>query len=455
LKATRFILWLSLTLFTARVAVAEAPATPAPAAPVAAPAPSSPPTATPTPAPAAAAPSTATTTPAAPPPAAAAPSVPTPAPATAAASGPAPAPGAALTATTTAPPATPAPAAPAVAKTPDKDSDAAAPPNESERTERKSGIAKLVKKFTDANGKNIPIAILEPVDYTTMDFVNVAQDAILAAINRYGTFDIKLLKTPLNGLTLEEFRRIVASKNKEVLIVTVLKPTNFDIFLYDRRTPYFIYAHSETLPEEVQYKLTPDIVKEYSKVIVRRVLYSYMQDQYYDLPREEFPPLLHTEVPRWIASVRSLNVVNREILSNWYGSVSVGAAVLNGGGSSWEANLVGLQLGMKLFDPIFLEAGIDMFAYNAIVGQLRYFSGTKDSPFRWSLGVGGATMINAHTLNWDQEHTQGLGGSYLVGSGSFSFPIVEVHFKVESRIYLAMGGGGMIFTLMPGLFLMF
>jgi hypothetical protein len=454
LKIQTFTFLLSLILIFPGLSLAEAPQTPP--ATSAAPAPGVPTAPAQTPAPTAttAAPPTTPVTPAAPATAAVTTpaATPTAAPASAAPAAP---PSTAPPTVSATPAVTPAAATAPQAAVKDSRKEEDIQPTESEKTERKTGIAKLIKKFTDANGKNIPIAILEPVDYTTMEFARIAQDAILAAINRYGTFDIKPINIPINGLTLEEFRRIVATKNKDVLIVSVLKPTSFDIFLYDRRTPYFIYAHSETLSEEVQYKLTPDIVKEYCKVVVRRVLYSYMQDQYYDLPREEFPPLLHTEVPRWIASNQSWNVVNREILSRWYGSASVGAALLSGNGSSWEANLVGLQLGVKLFEPVFLEAGLDMFAYNAAVLQLRYMFDAKESPFRWSLGLGAATMFNAHTLNWDQEHTQGLGGNFLVGSGSFTFPIVEVHFKVETRVYMAMGGGGMIFTMMPGLFVMF
>jgi hypothetical protein len=320
----------------------------------------------------------------------------------------------------------------------------------------KNNISKLVTKLKDKDGKLVKVALMTTIDYTTLNFSELANVTALATIRRYGDFDIQRINELLPALTLQAFRRVVVKNKVDVVMVAVLKPTNFDLFLFDRRTPYHIYAHSETLPEEVQYALTGPIVEEYTKVIVRRILYAYLQDQYYELPREENQVFTSAEVPRWIASAQNFATINREILSRFYGSVGVGAALAVGNnGGVWNSNLVGLQLGMRLIGQLYAEGAVNMFAYNAFLLSGKYLFSNRDNPFRFSLGMGVASASNQHTIAYDPKFTQGLSGSYVVPSASFIFPIVDIHFKVESQLLIGLGGGRAIFTLMPGLLLMF
>jgi hypothetical protein len=335
-------------------------------------------------------------------------------------------------------------------------SDAEHPSTDVEKEERKTGIAKLVQKLTKKDGTPARIGVFRPLDYTTLKFEDIAQKTILASFERYGKFDMHPVEDSPKSLTLEEFRRLMIKYRLDILVVSVLNPTNFDLFVYDRRTPYAIYAHSEVVPPEIQYRLDGPTVEEFVKADVRRCLYAYMQNQYYELPREEIRPLLTREVPRWIASLENYKMVNREILSRFYGSISVGAAVLVGSnGNSWNSNLVGLQFGARVLGDLYLEAALDLFSYNAAILSAKYMFTSKDNPFRFSLGLGAAQAINQHTLNWDQTYSQGSTGQYVVGSGALMFPIVDVYFKVESRTYVGLGGAPTIFSVMPGIFLMF
>jgi len=327
--------------------------------------------------------------------------------------------------------------------------------DESQRAQRKSGIARLLKKMMKEDGTPTPMAILTPLDYTTLNFAGLARETIKSSILRYGKFDVRALESSPQSLTLEEFRRLVVKHNVDIVVLCVLKPTNFDLFLYDRRAPYNIYAHSEVLPETVQYQLTKEVVEEYTKVIVRRTLYAYMQEQFFELPREETRPFLNAEIPRWIASNASYTTVNREILSSYYLAGSVGAAFSSGSGKVWNSSMYGIQLGRKLFGGYYVEGSVDLFAYNSFLVGARKVVVTKDNPFSYTIGLGVATASNKHTLNFDQNFSQGEGGKYIVPSASIIIPIVDLHFKVEGRLYAGLGGGKMIFTVSPGLFLMF
>lgn len=344
-----------------------------------------------------------------------------------------------------------APVKAAVAKEPEKDAQV----GESERAERKAGVARLIKKFSKEDGNPAPIAVLTPLDYTTMNYAELGQETILTALSRYGKFDVRVIDYSPAALTLEEFRKTVTRFDVDVVVLCVLKPTNFDLFIYDRRTPYNIYAHSEVLPEAVQYQLTKQVVEEYTKVIVRRALFAYMQDQYFELPREEARPFLNAEIPRFVASALSYQTVNREILSRYYVSGSVGAAMAAGGGGLWTSNMVSVQLGTKVFSNYFAELNLDFFSYNSIGVAMKYMFANRDNPLRMSMGLGLATLSNSRTINWDQKHTQGTGGNYFVPSAAFSFPIVDVHVKVESKLFVSIDGSKFVLSLTPGLFFMF
>jgi hypothetical protein len=321
-------------------------------------------------------------------------------------------------------------------------------------TNRKTGIGKLATKLTNKDGQQASIGVLTPMDYTTLNYGDRVQSLAIESFSRYGSFKIKKVADQLSALTLEEFRRVVTHYDLDIALVVVLKPTNFDVFLFDRRTPYNVYAHSEVLPESVQYQVTPAVVEEYTKAIVRRVLYSYIQDQYYELPREEVKPFLESEIPMWVASAQAYHLVNNEILSRFYFSVSVGAVLSGGTDGSWTSNLVALQFGIRVMDNIYIEPAAMLFAYNLFQVSLKYLITQKDSPFRFSLGLGAGLVSNAHTLNWDQHYTQGLNATYIIPSAAFMFPIVDIHFKVETQAMLG-GGGKWGLSILPGIYFIF
>lgn len=325
---------------------------------------------------------------------------------------------------------------------------------EQERKNRANVLLQLTKKMTRADGKPVTIGILTPVDYTTLEYAGVAEQSIMKAMQALGDFPIEKIGESLSALTLEEFRRVVIKTKVDIVMVAVIKPTNLDFFLFDRRDPYSIVAISEILPEEVQYQVTAEIVESYARVLTRKTLYAYLQNQIYELPRRENSPLLRAEVPRWIASQETLRLVNRELISQFYVSAGVGAALSVGSGSSWNSNLITLQIGRRIFDQYYLEVSADLSAYNTFGASAKYMFMSPESPARFAIGLGAAIGSNVHSLSFDPMFTQGSGALYVVPSGAFIFPIGDVHFKVESRIYIGTQGGFM-FTMAPELAVLF
>jgi hypothetical protein len=328
---------------------------------------------------------------------------------------------------------------------------AEAPPTDTPEAASNMITNKLSAKLIDSSGKKIPIGIIQPLNYTTGPNEQLTDKLIIKSFSYYGSFDVRPISDTLRALSLEEFRRIVARHNYTVVIATVLKPTNFDVFLFDRRTPYFIYAYSAAFPESLQYKLTQTVIEEFTKVIVRRILFAYVQNEYYELPRADTPPVLQTEIPRWIASTRTLTTINHDIVSNYYGTLGVGGAVSMGsdGVGSYSSNMVGFELGRRIFDHIFLEASLDLFTWDALGASIKYLSNDRGSIFNYSLGLGAAVASNSHTLADNPNLPLTISGNCVMASGTVLFPIHEVNFKLEGKVFLGLMGG-LVFAMAPG-----
>ena len=315
----------------------------------------------------------------------------------------------------------------------------------------KSAQNRLVQLFTKVDGSQSAIVVFKPMDFTTWKLGDQAADSIRDDISKNGDIQVRVEKYVLKSLTLEEFRKAMATYGADVLITTILKQDNFYIYLYDRRTPYYIYAHNEPLPAQAQAQMNPQIMDYYAKLIERKVLYRFMQQQYFELPREESSPILRSEIPRWIASNESLALVNKDLESRFYAAVAFGAAISSGNNKGyWNSDVLDLSLGYRPFahSQFYLEGSFESFAYSSFLGTVRYFFLSKDSPFRFSLGVGMATLSPAKSINFDATRGLGTGGTFVVPTCSLMVPIIDAYFKIESRLYL---GPGMVFTLSPGL----
>jgi hypothetical protein len=161
------------------------------------------------------------------------------------------------------------------------------------------------------------------------------------------------------------------------------------------------------------------------------------------------------DIPRWIASSEALAVVNHDIMSNAYFTAAFGTALASGTGGNWNSNLLSIAGGYKIFDSTYIEGGLDAFAYNVLNASLKYAIVSRDTPLRFYIGGGLAYSINQHTLNYDQSYTQGLQDVYFMGSASVAFPISDIYFKLESKVYVGFSPMAVVFTVAPGLMLLF
>ncbi len=316
---------------------------------------------------------------------------------------------------------------------------------------------KLTEKLVKRDGTPANVVVMNATETTASRLGLEISKAVEVAVKSYGKGDVHREEYALPAMTMEEIRFAMARYAADILIVPVVRPDAVDLFLFDKRTPYNLYAHSEEVPPEFVATggsaVDPQTVATtLTRVLIKRLLFRYLNNQYFELPREESLPVLQAEIPQWIASPESLNLVNREITSRFYLSASLGAAInMPPSRQLWNSNLIGLQAGVRLWDKFFLEGQFSSFSYNAFVGSIRYQFINRDSPFRINVGLGGAFVTRDKVWNLDQTVGMGRYSYYIVPSAAVLFPIGEVYLKLETQVFVSPGLNKFIWTFMPGI----
>lgn len=321
---------------------------------------------------------------------------------------------------------------------------------------RQMVMAKLRAMLTNKDGSSSNIVLVEPLDYTESNLEAPASAIIAESFSKYGASNLRTYSHELKTVTLEEFRKAMAKFDADVMVVNILRNTTFDLYIYDRRTPYYIFAHSEPLPPTTTFPMDQKIAERYVRLLVRRTLFHYARNQYYELPREESVPVLQSEIPRWIASVESLKMVNREFLSKWYAGVHIGAALTVGDfGKVWNSNLIGLNAGYQFSPGWYAEGAFDAFSYNAFSGSVKKMFANKEMTFKITAGLGLAALLNQKTLDFDRTFGVNPGTIFAVPSGSLLYPISDVYLKADAKMFIGITRPGFIFTVSPGLLVLF
>ena len=317
---------------------------------------------------------------------------------------------------------------------------------------QKALLAKL-KKGEDW----ITIQTFPLIDYTNLNSKEFFRKMVEETFQSYEKeVQVGEAKYELTGISLERLRIGMATTQTDLAVAAVVMPTNIDVYLYDKRNPFKIYAQSEAFLEGNQEALSVPMAEHYSKLAFRRALFRYISNQPYDLPRDGSPPILRSEVPRVIASYQTVDMINREASANFYVSANWGAAISRGfSGKLWNSSLISLELAWNFVGRWFLEAAGEISAYNMGVASVKYLVSDREEPFRLMLGIGGAVLSNRHTFDWDQSNDIRGRQFYAVPSLSVLFPISDVYLKLESRAFVGVNGQSHIFTIMPGLHIWF
>jgi hypothetical protein len=319
-------------------------------------------------------------------------------------------------------------------------------------------IQKLRTMLSNKDGSSANIVVLAPFDYTQSKLEAAAGRIIDESFKKYGDLKMRQVPYELKNVTLEEFRNAMAKYDADILVVTILRNTTFDLYIYDRRYPYYIYAHSEPIPATTVFPMEEKIAENHLKKLVRRTLFHYARNQYYELPREETIPFLTAEIPRWIASVDSLKLVNREILSKYWLSIHMGAAVtVSPRGQVWNSNLLGATVGYRVKEDYYIEGMLDLFSATTLGIYGKKLFSNKNSSFKFSAGIGiaAALMAGSKTLAHDRTNAIAPGQIFAVPTISILYPIVDVYLKADARLYVGMTRPGYVFTINPGLLIFF
>lgn len=339
------------------------------------------------------------------------------------------------------------------------DDDASEPAKDVENPEaRQKMLERLVRKFTLPNGKMARIVFLRPINYVTPAVSDIVLATMHKAFSRYGDFNIVVKDTKLDSLTLEGFRSVVGRVKADVIFVTVLKPTHFDLFVFDRRSPYFVFYHSEVHPEEKSRPvgITEELVVDQTRVLLRRGLYLYLTNQYYELPRAGREVVMESQIPRWMASTEMVESVNSTMNRRFYSAASIGGSLTATSDSrSWAGGLFGFQVGVRPYGAFHVEVAYEVFAYNLLLATVRYNVSNKYSSFQIMPGLGAAYLTQRKAIEIDRNLTLHKNHYYLAPSVVAVMPLGDLYFKIESQLLVALTGDRFALNFLPGLMFQF
>ena len=315
----------------------------------------------------------------------------------------------------------------------------------------------LLTRLKNQNGDWMKISVLPPIDYTQLDSTDFMINLVGDTFRGYDpSINVGDTSHRIKSVSLEQIRYAMALTQSEMLVLSVIFPANVDVYIYDRRNPYQIYGQSEGFVEGPQEKLDSKMAEHYSKIAFRRVLFKYLSNQAYDLPRDNAAPVLKTELPRSIASYEIVEAMNREVNSNFYGSLGWGAALSRGETNSfWNSSLISGNLGIRLWGDLFVEGAVDLSAYNLASGSLKYMIFDREDSIRFMFGLGGALGMARHTISWDPLDDIKGTQQYVVPSASILLPVSDVYFKVEAKMFWGMTSSAQIFSIAPSIHLFF
>lgn len=319
-------------------------------------------------------------------------------------------------------------------------------------------LERLIRKFTLPNGKMASIVFLKPVNYVSPVIGDIVLATMHKAFSRYGEFNIAVKNVKLDTLTLEGFRGVVGKIKADVIFTTVLKPTHFDLFVFDRRTPYYIFYHTEVHPEEKSgpAPITEELAVDQTRVLLRRGLYLYLTNQFYELPRDKREVVMEAQLPRWMASSEMVEKVNRMMSRRFYTAASVGGAISTTSDSrSWSGGVLGFQIGARPFGSFYVEAAYEAFAYHLFLGSLRYNVSNKYSFIQVMPGLGGGFLTQRKSLEIDRNLTLHKNHYFIAPSVSVTMPLGELYFKVETQLLIALTGDKYVLNFLPGLLVQF
>lgn len=324
--------------------------------------------------------------------------------------------------------------------------------------DEQAAISLLKQRFTDDNGQPSKIALLTPLDYTNLSLGKIVGGAMQQDLIQYGITTAKQEDYVIDSLTLDAFRTAKIRTRSNVLLLSVLKADQFEVFLWDAKQPYQIYAYAEPIPDLNQENFTVELAQYYGQVLIRRVLYLYLQNYYLDLPRLEKRPIIVTDIPRWVASEKLVERANKDILSDIYASASVGAAFAQGSaGKVWGSNVISASAAVRIWDQFYFELSLQSFALTAGLGSIKYYFEALDSPFIFGVGIGGGIGYNKHTLEYEQVDDRiplGRAVSMIAPSVAILFPIGDAYLKAETLVMLGSNKQNAI-AFLPGLLLKF
>lgn len=305
--------------------------------------------------------------------------------------------------------------------------------------------------MTNQWGEKRKILLVDP-ENTTGQHTGVIAQTLKTYFSTLGSFDLKTAPFSLDALTLEKLRVALIRTKADVLVFTYIKQRSITCYLFDRMSPYFLFAAMENLPKDIA-TISQKEIEGYSRQVLRQILFAYVEHDYFILPRQETPNVLKRPIPEWMLSSGTLLRINHERAGRFLISFGLGGAMIKGGltSSYWNSNVLNMELGFRMLPSLYLETSYSAFTYHLFSGLLRYRFSTRDNPLLLSASLGGAYLSDKMTLNTDETFAFGQATPFVLAGVQAEYPVIDVHFKLEAQMLASLKRPGSIFMLLTGI----
>ncbi len=296
-----------------------------------------------------------------------------------------------------------------------------------------------------------PLAVLTTTDSSQLNLGERVSGLLAQQLQSTNLFSVKMFATTLGGYTTEELAKVYAQTASELVSFAYVDQQRLALFLFDVNRPGRYVATSETLVGAPQGQINESWLDNQFGRAFAELIKQYTVANFELIPSADPQPdaSKQPEVSRAEKDRRLFNEMAKISDGSVYLGVNLGMARFSAQGASASTVSVGGLAGIKLLERLRFEAGVDIFSYMLLHGDLRFQLPIAERYVSLSLGGTVANVTAVVTQNRGFNPTYLQTGTMLFGPTlGFDVPLLGASVRGDLKMLL---GSSTIFLATYGL----
>lgn len=310
------------------------------------------------------------------------------------------------------------------------------------------------------------LAILNSTDKTELGLSQSLQEGLGKAAANSNLFQTYFADYSLTGFNEAEIAADFKKVGADLMSYVYLENARLSIFFFDSSHPKEFIVSSQNFATPAEGALTGSDIQLAFKAAFQEVISSYAAKEYQPLPGSQpqgnFLAVEEGEVTPQFAAA-DVKKLYRELSSLSNKPLYVGANVgmsrfetqSTTTGKSFASTVnIGGVLGYRLFSPISIELGADIFTHFVLHSELRAQIPLGQKYVAISLSAGAARFMTQPTENLGYAGSNTISkGTMVYGPGlGFEIPLLGLNIRAEARYYTGptsvfLGTYGIVYSL--------